>query len=679
MSITPLPPSPEDPGRLLADSPGGGGVQAAASSGPREIDLRTSPSDANADAGEVGAARLRRRRPLPPPPHRLLPAAPRQPLHLGLDDALLTHLCTAKTAGSPLSSLLGLGHCRLFNNPEATSQVTDAATTLARTTGLVLVDCSATYDTVSLLKDAVDHGCCIVLANKKPLTGAYEDFQKLVSNFRRIRFESTVGAGLPVIASVTRIIASGDPVSRIVGSLSGTLGYVMSELEEGKRFSEVVKTAKSLGYTEPDPRDDLGGMDVARKVESLYPRELGPDTTSTKDFLESGLEKLDKSMEEKVKAASSRGNVLRYVCEIESTGCQVGLKELPKDSALGRLRGSDNVLQERMHRKAGSSAAPINQIEGESRKCTELKSKTASSSNHSLQCSALVGRSETEDACHHGLVEPTINTKEAMDAINSMFLEPLEPETMLKRRSKRENPNHNQQASAFDIFVDENEPNGNDPNRLHNNRMKEGHPNFSQQTRGFEIFVDQDGPNGNDQNAGQNRNSDKENVKLNHEKAGFEIYVDEDEANDNVQNAMWHKNNKHPPRPLCDASRHQCESTFQKPFVGGLAILKDDDEEQSGRSDEGIKINSRTVQTTHDNNSLLRPVQYSGTGYHEGSHHADSGLREDTVIHRFVGSTIVDEPRVENACHHGLVEPTSGGSRLEREGGAQLHTVHLQH
>ncbi|CAD6268601.1 unnamed protein product [Miscanthus lutarioriparius] len=92
-----------------------------------------------------------------------------------------------------------------------------------------------------------------------------EDFQKLVSNFRRIRFESTVGAGLPVISSVTRIIASGDPISRIVGSLSGTLGYVMSELEDGKKFSEVVKNAKSLGYTEPDPRDDLGGMDVARK------------------------------------------------------------------------------------------------------------------------------------------------------------------------------------------------------------------------------------------------------------------------------------------------------------------------------------------------------------------------------------------------------------------------------
>ncbi|KAF2909288.1 hypothetical protein DAI22_11g015600 [Oryza sativa Japonica Group] len=281
----------------------------------------------------------------------------------GFDDALLADLCAAKSAGSPLSSLLARGQCQLFNNTEARRKVIDTASVLGKTTGLVLVDCSATYDTVGMLKDAVDCGCCVVLANKKPLTCAYEDFEKLVSNFRRIRFESTVGAGLPVIASVTRIIASGDPVSRIVGSLSGTLGYVMSELEDGKKFSEVVKTAKSLGYTEPDPRDDLSGMDVARKalilarllgqqismeninVESLYPSELGPDAMSTKDFLESGLVQLDKSIEERVKAASLKGNVLRYVCKIESTGCQVGLEELPKNSALGRLRGSDNVVK----------------------------------------------------------------------------------------------------------------------------------------------------------------------------------------------------------------------------------------------------------------------------------------------------------------------------------------------
>jgi len=147
--------------------------------------------------------------------------------------------------------------------------------------------------------------------------------------------------------------------------------------------------------------------------------------------------------------------------------------------------------------------------------------------------SALVGKSETEDACHHGLVEPTINTKEAMDAINSMFLEPVEPETMLKRRSKPKKPNYDQQASAFGIFVDEDEPKGN-PNVLHNNSMKQDHPKFSQQTGGFAIFVDEDSPDGNDQNVRQNKNSNKENVKLNQETSAFEIFVDENEANGNV-------------------------------------------------------------------------------------------------------------------------------------------------
>ncbi|XP_034568334.1 uncharacterized protein [Setaria viridis] len=403
-------------------------------------------------------------------------------------------------------------------------------------------------------------------------------------------------------------------------------------------------------------------------------------------------------------------------------------------------------LQERMPRKAGPSEimptkagpsiTPMTQVEGESRNSKELKSntiqKSGSSSNTSLgrhpplgpakvgmlsrgnsganknlsRCnsddtvvvrfvgSALVGKSETEDACHHGLVEPTINTKEAMDAISSMFLEPVEPETMLKRRSKREKSNFNQQPSAFDIFVDEDEPNCNGSKMLHRNSMKQEHPKFSQQTRGFEIFVDEDGPNGNDQNAEQNRNSRKANMKLNQETSGFEIFVDEDgpngsdqnagqnrntgkenmkldqetcgfqifedenEANGSIQNATYHKNNGLPPRPLCDSSRHQGESDFQKPFVGGFAILPDDEEEQCEKT-VGVTINSRNVQPTHDNNTLLCPVQTnSGTRYREGSHPVCYGLREDRVIHRFVRSSIDDEPKVENACHHGLVDPT---------------------
>ncbi|CAN6344266.1 unnamed protein product [Urochloa humidicola] len=349
-------------------------------------------------------------------------------------------------------------------------------------------------------------------------------------------------------------------------------------------------------------------------------------------------------------------------------------------------------LQERMPRKAGPSATSMNQVEGESRNSKELKSngiqKSGSSSTTSLSClpplgpakvsilsrgnsranknlsrcnsddtvvvrfvgSALVGKSETEDACHHGLVEPTINTKEAMDAINSMFLEPVEPETMLKRRSKREKTNYNQQTTSFEIFVDEDEP---------NNSMKQNHPKFSQQTREFEIFVDEDSPNGNNQIAGQNKNSKNENIKSNQETSGFEIFVDENEANCNVQDAMCHKNNRCPPRPLHDSSRHKGENDFQKPFVGGFAILPDEEEEHCENSDGGVKTNSRTAQPTHDNNTLLCPVQAdSGKRYHEGPHPASSGLQEDTAIHRFVGSTIDDEPKVENACHHGLVDPT---------------------
>lgn len=149
----------------------------------------------------------------------------------------------------------------------------------------------------------------------------------------------------------------------MVSNSSGTLGYVMSEVEDGKPLSQVVKTAKSLGYTEPDPRDDLGGMDVARKalilarllgrritmdsikVESLYPDEMGPTVMSVDDFLSKGLPLLDKSICERVAKASVSGKVLRYVCVIEGTRCEVGIQELPRDSPLGRLRGSDNVLE----------------------------------------------------------------------------------------------------------------------------------------------------------------------------------------------------------------------------------------------------------------------------------------------------------------------------------------------
>ncbi|KAJ4970879.1 hypothetical protein NE237_003978 [Protea cynaroides] len=168
-----------------------------------------------------------------------------------LNDSFLMEICRVKSSGSSLSLLNGLGEFQFFANKESTGKALEIAGRLGRTTGLAVVDCSASSETIEVLKQVVDFGCCVVLANKKPLTSSMEDFEKLFSHLRRIRHESTVGAGLPLITSLNRILASGDPIHRIIGSLSGTLGYVMSELEDGKPFSQVVKAAKSLGYTEP--------------------------------------------------------------------------------------------------------------------------------------------------------------------------------------------------------------------------------------------------------------------------------------------------------------------------------------------------------------------------------------------------------------------------------------------
>ncbi|GMY10246.1 homoserine dehydrogenase [Fagus crenata] len=280
-----------------------------------------------------------------------------------LDDKFLLELCQLKSNGSSLLTLSSSVEYQVLSNSDSTTKLIEIADLLGKSIGLALVDCSASSETIGVLKRVVDLGCCIVMANKKPLTSTMEDYDKLVSHPRRVRHESTVGAGLPVIASLNRILSSGDTVHRIVGSLSGTLGYVMSEVEDGKPLSQVVKAAKSLGYTEPDPRDDLSGMDVARKalilarllgwrinldsikIESLYPEVMGSNVMSVEDFLDSGLLLLDKDIQERVNKASLNGNVLRYVCLIEGSRCEVGIQELPKDSPLGRLRGSDNVLE----------------------------------------------------------------------------------------------------------------------------------------------------------------------------------------------------------------------------------------------------------------------------------------------------------------------------------------------
>ncbi|HEX3235544.1 MAG TPA: bifunctional aspartate kinase/homoserine dehydrogenase I [Gemmatimonadales bacterium] len=226
----------------------------------------------------------------------------------------------------------------------------------------VLVDLTAD-DTAPVLEQALTSGMDLVLANKRPLAGrrAVSDalWETARARGRRILHEATVGAGLPVIDTYHKLIESGDRVDHIEGLLSGTLGFVLSEVSAGVAFSVAVRAAMSRGYTEPDPREDLSGMDVGRKalilgrllgypgelkrtaVESLVPKWARPLPLA--EFLER-LEELDGGWKRRVTAAGAAGTVLRYVATVTPSKIAVGLRAVPTASPLAAIKGSDNQL-----------------------------------------------------------------------------------------------------------------------------------------------------------------------------------------------------------------------------------------------------------------------------------------------------------------------------------------------
>jgi bifunctional aspartokinase / homoserine dehydrogenase 1 len=226
----------------------------------------------------------------------------------------------------------------------------------------VLVDLTAD-DTAEVLEQALTHGMDLVLANKRPLADRQEVsntlWQTARARGRRILHEATVGAGLPIIDTYHKLVESGDRVNRIEGLLSGTLGYVLSQVSDGVPFSKAVRTAMAKGYTEPDPRDDLSGMDVARKALILarllgYRGELSqsgveslvPDwgrTLSRESFLDR-LPELDSHWKNRVNAAAVENSVLRYVASATIDEVAVGVQAVPATSALASIKGSDNQL-----------------------------------------------------------------------------------------------------------------------------------------------------------------------------------------------------------------------------------------------------------------------------------------------------------------------------------------------
>ena len=225
----------------------------------------------------------------------------------------------------------------------------------------ILVDVSDSDVSVEAFLTALTRGCDVATANKKPLAGDLSQFQELYataeSQGRVLRAEATVGAGLPVVDTVEMLLATGDTLRKAEGCLSGTLGYLMSELEGGVRLSEAVRTAVELGYTEPDPVADLSGIDVARKatilsrIAGLPPvpvqlEGLVPESWSGLPLEElfSRLETLDADMEARVQAAAAQGQVLRFVARVEAHEIVVGPASVPRSSPLGGLQGSDNMI-----------------------------------------------------------------------------------------------------------------------------------------------------------------------------------------------------------------------------------------------------------------------------------------------------------------------------------------------
>ncbi|MDF1503712.1 aspartate kinase, partial [Roseisolibacter sp. H3M3-2] len=220
----------------------------------------------------------------------------------------------------------------------------------------ILVDVTA-GDTSALLTAAVQHGMDLVLANKKPLAEGRATVDAAAARGRRVLHEATVGAGLPVIDTVRKLQESGDRILHIQGCPSGTLGFLFAELGRGRAFSDALRDAMARGYTEPDPREDLSGQDVARKavilarlvgwkgdigdvaVESLVPAAMAGLPL---DAFLARLEALDAEWAARVQAAAERGAVLRYRADVSPKTARVGIVEVDRASPFASLSGTDN-------------------------------------------------------------------------------------------------------------------------------------------------------------------------------------------------------------------------------------------------------------------------------------------------------------------------------------------------
>ncbi|MBE1162007.1 homoserine dehydrogenase [Dyella acidiphila] len=233
----------------------------------------------------------------------------------------------------------------------------------------LLIDCTASSQVVDHYAAWLRSGIHIVTPNKHAGSGPmgrWADIGAAQAQGARFRQEATVGAGLPILHTMRDLLDTGDQLLAVDGMFSGTLAWLCNRFVRGTRFSELVREAHALGYTEPDPRDDLSGMDVARKlvilareagwrlslehvdVQSLIPAELTQATPA--QFLQQ-LEALDAPMSELLERAHAEGKVLRYVASLRKEGrATVALQAMSTSHAFAHTQLTDNVVQFRTER-----------------------------------------------------------------------------------------------------------------------------------------------------------------------------------------------------------------------------------------------------------------------------------------------------------------------------------------
>lgn len=229
----------------------------------------------------------------------------------------------------------------------------------------VIIDCTASADVAARYGGWLRRGIHVITPNKKALSDSYTYYKALMSDSREgsahYLYETTVGAALPVITTLRDLVDTGDTVHSIEGIFSGTLAYLFNVYDGSVPFSEIVRTAKGSGYTEPDPREDLSGMDVARKLtilarENNMPLEIGkfpvenlvPEhlrNVGVDEFLDR-LNEIDDDFARRFGAARGANRELRYVARLSADGeASVGLVEVDADHPFANINLTDNIVQ----------------------------------------------------------------------------------------------------------------------------------------------------------------------------------------------------------------------------------------------------------------------------------------------------------------------------------------------